>query len=215
MSIMSVTQTMCNARKNSKKIEVDFLFAQSIIHAIQQCTSLTEAYPEIKYVCSPNIDALIKGDVDILKLAIQALTEFSLKYGSQDSQVFIHSTFSGKIDVHSYMVSIQLIMKVNSKYDTNKVMSLLRSKEFFKGEAEDSLCEIQNLFTKRSIMFGEYFSEFGVGLLLLPILSHLLDAEVLAKLGKFNGCSGMIPKRTTGGSSVISGKSAISSQDVD
>jgi hypothetical protein len=48
---------------------------------------------------------VLNGDLEMFKLTIQTLTEFSLKYGSQESQIQMHSVFDGMADEETYLVS--------------------------------------------------------------------------------------------------------------
>jgi len=96
------------------------------------------------------------------------------------------------------------MLSINPKYDPNKITSLLKANDFFDGDGVP-LDEINNFFMERSISYGDYLAEFGIGLLLLPSLVHLLDAKITAKYDRDK-------KKNTRSktSSVISGHSYIS-----
>jgi hypothetical protein len=72
------------------------------------------------------------------------------------------------------------VLPINAKYDPNKITSLLKANDFFEGDGVP-FDEINNFFMDRSISYGDYLAEFGIGLLLLPSLVHLLDAKITAK----------------------------------
>ena len=68
--------------------------------------------------------------------------------------------------------------------------------------------EIFTFFLQRSISFSNYLQEFGIGLLLLPCLVHLLEGKITAKHGRDK------KKLVAKGGSVISARSYISNNDV-
>ena len=67
---------------------------------------------------------MISGDLDMLLLAIQTLTEFTLRYTNcnADDKILIRTNFDSLLDDEkTYLVSFHFIMNVNPAYDSNRV----------------------------------------------------------------------------------------------
>ena len=79
------------------------------------------------------------------------------------------------------MVSFKIIIPVNNKYDPSIITTLLQANNFFE---ENKVPEINKFIMERSIVFSDYISEFGIGLLLLPVLIQMLDAKITTKYEK-------------------------------
>ena len=70
---------------------------------------------------------------------------------------------------------------MNNKYDPSIITTLLQANNFFE---ENQVPEINKFIMERSIVFSDYISEFGIGLLLLPVLIQMLDAKITTKYEK-------------------------------
>ena len=84
-------------------------------------------------------------------------------------------------DEETFLVSFKIILSINNKYDPNTITTLLQANNIFEGQ---QISEINKLFMERYISYNDYVGEFGIGLLLLPSLIHLLDAKITAKYEK-------------------------------
>ena len=114
-------------------------------------------------------------------LAIQTLTEFSLRYANckREDSISVSTIFDSMEDEKTFLVSFQFRMAVNTAYDSSKIKKLFCSSKLNGTNSND---DFNAFFLQRSISFSDYLDEFGIGLLLLPILANLLDGRVKAKL---------------------------------
>lgn len=66
MSIMSVAQTLWQGHRT----ESDFLFAENVKNCLEMCSNMLTHHAELSYTHDDGLPEVIKGDFDILKLAL-------------------------------------------------------------------------------------------------------------------------------------------------
>lgn len=179
MSIMSVAQKMWEGYRADN----DFILNKHIIACINQCSNLCKDHPLMTFISDDRLPDIVNGDQAILMLAIQTLTEFSLRYTANrhEDKIQLRTVFDGfqDDDNSSYLVSYQCRLPVNTAYDTKKILLLFKDiPEQKAGQNDDT----NAYFLERQISLGKYFEEFGIGLLLLPSLAQILQGKLTIKL---------------------------------
>ena len=153
MSIMSVAQTLWNGHRS----ENDFSLPAHLTQCIEQCSNICSDHPQVTLTCDDRVPDVVNGDLDMLMLAIQTLTEFSLRYTSisnQSAKIGINTSFDKfKEDEKSFFASFQFRMPVNQNYDTKKIKKLFSDMSLDRAFQTD---DINAYFLQRSISFGEY-----------------------------------------------------------
>lgn len=81
-------------------------------------------------------------------------------------------------DKESFYLSYQCRLPVNNAYDIKNIKMIFNEVSLQKAFEND---DMNAYLLQRSMSFGSYFEEFGIGLLLLPSMAYLLNGKIEAK----------------------------------
>ena len=96
--------------------------------AIQQCLKQNGEHPGFSYEHDDRLPDVINGDLEMLTLAVQTLVEFALVYSKGDPKVTMRSVFDNMSgDEKTYLVSFQLLLQLNPKYDQAQIAQVLKT----------------------------------------------------------------------------------------
>ena len=123
IGILGVTHTLWRANP----IEEDFLLSPHIISCIEQCSNLINDHPPISFVHGDGLSDVMNGDLELLKISIQSLVEFALKYCAKDGQIVVITSVDGVVDEKTYIVNFKIITSINIQYDTSKIQELFNT----------------------------------------------------------------------------------------
>lgn len=109
------------------------MFGKNIVQCIEQCSSLLSNHAEFVFYHDDHLPEILKGDLDMLMLALQTLTEFALKYSSHDDQIIMRTIFERKTDDENQNLQFEFkyTMLVNAEFDTEKIFALLNVNDPF------------------------------------------------------------------------------------
>jgi len=128
LSMLSVSHTLPNGRK----IEKDFLFGKNLVQCFDKCSNLLTNHAALIFNPDEVIPEVVKGDIELLMLSLQTLTEFALKYASEKEQIFLNTKFDGKgKHDEEIIVSLKYTMLVNPSFDSDKILALFNTNDPF------------------------------------------------------------------------------------
>ena len=89
------------------------------------CSNMLNYHAELSYNHDDALPEVIKGDLDLLMLAIQTLTEFALRYSVHDEPILTRTKADSFVDDETIQVSFNIHMMINKDFDNLKIFSLL------------------------------------------------------------------------------------------
>jgi len=156
------------------------LFGKNLLQCFESCSNMMNDHAEFTFVHDEGLPEVVKGDIDLLMLLMHSLTEFALKYSSCEEQIVMRTNFDGKTEEDKLMVGFRFSMLVNPAFDTEKILEVLNVNDpFGQGTTTE---DINVFFQQRAFKFSAFVEEFGIGLLTLPCLVHLLDGTIKSEV---------------------------------